>query len=532
MTRILRWMLVLGCLLTLMLPLLADDDDEGGGATLDPGLQWRLGCSAWDRREYDDAAAIYLAFGEKNPDDENVLEGWWRAYLVFHDYRPNPKRAKETYDSAMEACERWTKKYNESKPDRAARGMWIKAMLLDHEGNRQLSITTMINLAKKYPTVNWGGEPYWHLGEWLREAKRNAEAIPYYDQYVKCVGTSTEWGAAALYRIGWCNEDLGRKEDAIAAYQRVLHSDYNWGWGQMHWNALDAARRLKKMGEDQLARQFLIKIVDKCDQNWDVTKQAMAELGEKLAKKIWIHPHLYYRYYGSTVNVDAHTKCTLKQEINLLIRPTYLSKDDPFKGTITFAPKVEIAKVPDAMKPAEGGDGKSYQALLDIQAGGDYWYNFVRADQSVELPEGVVITRKWEKAGSTWGECQIRVQSTGRWHIWIYLPNTKTNANNINIQPNEVYEGGKTLRWYDWFDLTQGMTLKFPIEVGGNVAEYYPKIRMEHWYGPGYPEKSGNGNEAVFDMREATVKVKSEGSFPFTANTPTYTEITLDEVIK
>lgn len=532
MTHILRWCLVLCCLLALLLPALADDEDDNGGGTLDPGLQWRLCSSAWDRREYDDAAALFSSFADKNPDDDNALEAWWRTYEIYRAYRPNEKRRKDAYEKGMAACDQWTKKYTESKPERAARGMRYKALMYNNEGNRPLAIATFTNMLKKYPGTPWDNEANWNLGEWLREGRRFSEAIPFYEGYYKGVGTASEYGAAALFRVGWCYEELGNKADAMAAYKRVLHNDFNWGWGQVHWNALDAARRLKKMGEDQAAREFLIKIVDKCDQSWDVTKQALAEMGEKPAAKVWVHPHLYYRYYGNTVNVDGRTKLTLKQEINLLVRATYMSKENPLKATVTFAPKVEIAKVPDGMKPAEGGDGKSFQALVSTETGGDFWYNFIRADQPIEPPEGVSISRKWTKMGNTWGECQIRVQSTGRWHLYIYLPNNKTNANNINIQPNEVQDGGKMFRWYDWFDLTQGMTIKFPIEVGANVAEYYPKVRMEHWYGPGYPEQSGNGNSLIFDMREAKVTVKTETSFPYTMNTPTYSEITLDEVMK
>ena len=113
MLKLLRWCLVLTCLLTLLLPVLADDEvmTRGAAPTLDPGLQWKIASNTWDRREYDDAAVLFVAFGDKNPDDDNTLEAWWRAYLVYHDYRPNPKRSKETYTKALEACERWSTKY-------------------------------------------------------------------------------------------------------------------------------------------------------------------------------------------------------------------------------------------------------------------------------------------------------------------------------------------------------------------------------------------------------------------------------------
>jgi len=530
MLKYLRWCLSLTCILLLFLPALADDNEEGG-ATLDPGLQWKIAESTWNRREYDDAAVLYVAFGQKNPDDDNGLESWWRACLVYHNYRSNPKRYKETYPKAIDACERWIAKYATSKPDRAAHGYWYKATLLNNDGNRAMALETLLTQVKKFPDINWNGEPYWTIGEWLREAKRLPEAIKFYDTYANIVGTSQEYGAAAIFRIGWCNESLANRAEAIAAYQRILHAKFNWGWGQVHWNALDAARRLKKMGEKDLALEFLKRIVEKCDSNADVTKQAMAELGAKPAMKIWIHPHLYYHYYSTNMSIDSRSKVTLKQEVNLLVRPTYIIKDAPFNAMVTLAPKVEMLKVPTTMKLS--ADAKAYEAKLFTDKGGDFWYSFWRADQSVPLPDGLVITRKWEKMGATWGECQIRVQSNARWHVYIYMPDNKTNPNNMNIQPSEVRDNGRTFLWYDWaIDPSQGVTFKFPVDVGGNASAFYPKMRLEHWAGPGYAEQSGNNSEATYDMRECKVSVKADAPFPYTINCPAYSEVTMEEVVK
>jgi len=529
MNIFLRWCLALACVLVFFLPVLAEEEE--GGVTLDPGLQWKIADSTWSRREYDDAAVLFVAYGQKNPDDENGLEAWWRACRVYHNFRSNPKRYKEIYPKAIDACERWTLKYATAKPERAASGYWYKAMLLDNAGNRAMALETLLTQVKKYPNINWNGEPYWRIGEWLREARRYPEAIKSYDTFATIVGKGNENGAGAIYRIAWCYEELANREEAITAYKRVLHGGYNWGWGQMNWNGLDAARRLKKIGEHDLALEFLKKIVEKCNPNSDVYKQAMSELGAKPGMQIWIQPHLGYHYYSSNVNVDSRSKVTLKQEVNLQLRATYVTKDTPFRATVTLAPKVEMLKTPNNMKL--NADGTAYQATISTDKGGDYWYSFWRTDQSVPLPDGVYITRKWEKMGATWGECQIRIQSTSRWYIYIYMPDNKTNPNNMNIQPSDVRDNGRTFYWDYWtVDPSQGVTFKFPVDVGGNTSAFYPKIRIDHGYGASYAEQSGNINEATYDFREMKLSVKADTPFPYTVNFPAYSEVTLEEVIK
>ncbi len=44
--------------------------------------------------------------------------------------------------------------------------------------------------------------------------------------------------------------------------------------------------------------------------------------------------------------------------------------------------------------------------------------------------------------------------------------------------------------------------------------------------------KAATAPKRIYDFRECKVSVKSETAFPYTVNFPTYTEITLDEIVK
>jgi len=545
MKQIMKWSLSLICIVALalavpMLPAWAQDEEDGGEeATLDPALQWRLAESAWGRREYDDAAALMSAYAELNPDEPNALEALWRVYEVYRAYRPNPERKKITYEKAVAASVRWTKKYAESNKERAAQAMWYNVMLLEHEGARPQSILMVQDLLKRFPGTTYDDDAYWSLGEWFREAKRYQEAIPNYVLYRKVAG-NTELAALACFREGNSYEELKNKQAAIDAYKLVLNGEYNWGWGQVHWGTLEVARRLKTMGEEELSRAFALKLIDKTPKEWDVNIQARTFIGQKIInpKKIWIHPHLYYNYTSDKVNIDGRTKMMLSRDISTLVRLQYVSKEDPFKATLTLTPKLTMDKTPDNMKKSDGAGGRTiYTAdIIAPDAAGnvtaDSWYKFTEAAHAETSPDNLVITRKWEKAGETWGNCTIRVQSSARWHMWIYLPNDKTNANNLSMQPNEVNDAGKTFRWYDWYDMNQGITIKFPVEVGGNMAEYYPKIRLERHAGGLYADKTALGTDADYDLSELSVKLNSADAFPYTVNFPGYKTVTIDEVSK
>ena len=541
MERICRWGLLVLCLLALFVPgrpVRADDDDEGSGAVLNADLQWRLACSSWDRREYEEAAALMRSYGKANPDDENVLEAFWRCYTIFRDYRPNQEKRKTVYDEAINACQHWRTKYAEDNKERAARGLWYKSQLLEREGMRPMGVVALNELTSKLGGTRWDEQAFWTLGEWLRDGNRWSEAITAYTNYRQVVG-NTEYSAGALFRIGWCNESLGNKEAAVAAYKTALTDDkLNWGWGQVHWNALDAARRCRAMGYDDVGRALALKILDKTPKDWtDLQNQARAFLGEKLnnTKLIHIYPHLIETYSSSNISVTGGTKMTLKREIPVLVRLERVSKDDPFHGTLSVTPKISLAGNPDNLKLKEEGGKKNYSAQVDAPDArggvtGDWWFHFTTEEQSVAPPDNVSITRSWENGGDGMGICTIRIQSTTRWHIWIYMPNDKTNVVNLSIKPHDVGDNGRTFHWNDWIDLSQGMTIKFPIEGAGDT--YFPHIRLEHNIGGYCPNQSGTNMYATYETPLLSVKLSSEKPFAYSFEFPGTRVIELAAVAK
>jgi len=517
-----------------------DDEDEEGGAVMDAGLQWKLIDATWNRREYDDAAALMRAFAEANPDHINALEGLWRTYEIYRAHRPNPDKRKGAYERATAAVEREMQKYRTSDKERAAHAAWYSVWLAANEVGRPAAIIKLQAMIKISPGTSWDDDALWHLAEWLREAGRFRESIPIFQAYGKVVGNSPA-GANAAYREAWMYQELKENANAIKAFKAAVDGPFNWGWGEMHWAALDAARRVKAMGDEATMRAFGVKILEKTSKDWlDYQNQVRTLLGEKAVivpglKRILIYPHLHFNYTTDKVNIDGRTKISVVRDVPVLVRMQNVTKEDPFKATITLVPKVAMAQESPDMKKADGG--KSFTADINVpdakeQIQGDWWYRFTTAELSDVAPDNLTVTRKWTKQGNGWGECTIRIQSSARWHVWVYLPNNKTSPNNLTFQPNEVQEGGKTFKWHDHFDMNKGITIKFPVEVGGAVEEFFPKIRLERGSWHRNPDRAGEGKEATYDFAEFSLKLKSEQSFPYAVSFPGNTVVTMDEVSK
>lgn len=536
MMKAIWWLgLLWGSLFLLAIPLAAQDD-AGDGAQFGPDLQWSLAIASQDNRQYDDAASLLYAFAETNPDNEHALDAWMRTYSIYRNNRPNEERKKDAFNKAVAACVQWTTKYATSNKERAAAGLWNHAMLLDYESQRPLAITQLQTLIEKFVDTSYNDDAYWYLAEWMREAKRYPEAITYYQKYRDVVGI-TEIGGLAWYREGNCKEDLGDPAGAIEAYQHVLEGKYDWRWGQIHWNGLDTARRLKALGKDEMSRAFALKIIDNGSPDWDVVKQAKIFIGAGGdLKKIYIYPHIRYSYTTSNVSINARSKLALSIDQPLLVRMSYVSKDNPFRATLKVTPKVKLAKTPDNMTATETGGVKSYTAEIiapddkgNVQQ--DWWYGFGPEDQTSPPPDGLVVTRTWEKTGANWGECTLRIQSPDRWTIWVYLPKS-TSPNNMSLQPNEVHDNNTTFRWHDWFDLRQGLTIKFPVEVEGNVQEFYPRIRLEQGADNRYPGADNSGTTATYSTAEYDITLTSEEKFPYAVYFPGSRTVELQQVTK
>lgn len=523
-------LLLLG-LLANTTPLLAqgDEDDE---AVLTPSLQWRLADSAWNQRNYDGAAILCINYAEQYPDEPNVIDAWFRAYETYRAYRPNQDKRKVVYEKAMEACLRWEKKYGDNDLERMAKAMWTRAMLVNNEGNRQASIMVLRDLVKKCPGSQQDGNAFWYLGEWLREAKQYSDAIEFYNRYIKWANYAQELGATSALRAGWCYEELKNPAAAITMYQHILDGKYNWGWGQVHWCALEAARRCKALGDDETAQSLLLKIIDKCNADWDVTKQARTEMGMD-AMKITIMPHITHNFSCDFISIDGRSKLKVIRDIPVLVRAGYVKKDAPFTAKLTLKSKGKLSEIDPAMTAEEAGENSQlFTADIKAEVPGDYWYRFKR-ELVMSPPDNLVVTRSWKKIGNTWGESSIRIQSTARYHVWIWLPNTNTDVNNLNIQPNEVSENGKCFRWYDWYELKEGMTIKFPVEVGANVQEYYPRLRFyRNTQGQLFRDLSAKGKVATFETDDFSVNLTGEEEFPYTFTTPGAYDLTMNEIVK
>lgn len=519
----------------LTMPGFSQDDEEengGGGGKLDANLQWKLVCNAWDKRQFDDAASQATNFATANPDHTAAPDAWWRAYLVYRDYRPNEPKRKSTYEKAMTAYDRYEKKNTESKKDQAAVALWYKGHMSSREVGSQVGVNYLLDLLKKYPGTPIERDAQYQAANWLREQKRYREAIEIYDAAEKSWGVSPQGANIVVWR-GWCYQEIKDNEGAIQSYKILLDKPFNIGWGEVHWSLLDIARRMKTIGEEELSRKFAMKIIDKGDPNWDVTKQASAMLFGA-AKSVNLFPYVNLRYFSDVQNLDGNTKCKVIKEMPVLLRIYGYPKETPFKGTLTVQPLVEMDQTTGAKSE---NDKNEILYSSDIQMPnkdgntGDLWYGFRTKEVQGSPPGGLVITRKWKKTGDDWGMATITVKCPFRVHIFI-TTNQKLNANNFNDQPNAMEDGEKTARWYDWADLTNGREITFPVTVG-KAEEYYPKVRIlfgsGNWY---YKPENTKGKDCISNMKEMKVTLSSETDFAAHIEYPSDTWLTMNEITK
>jgi tetratricopeptide (TPR) repeat protein len=510
-----------------------DDDDNGsGGGKLDANLQWKLVCNAWDKRQYDDAASQAINFSIANPDHGSAPDAWWRAYLVYRELRPNETKRKNTYEKAMNAIEKYERKYSESKKDLAALSLWYKCEISCREVGTQAGLNCVLDIIKKYPGTPIEREAQYRAANWLRDLKRYREAIDIYDTAEPLWGISPQ-GANIVVARGHCYQETKDNESAIKSYKILLDKPFNIGWGEVHWNLLDIARRMKTIGEDELSRRFAMKLIDKGDPNWDVTKQASAMLFGA-AKSVNLYTHYNLRYSADGQNLDGNTKCKITKEMPVLLRIYGYTKEAPFKGSLSMLPLVDMTQTGGA-KTVNDKEEVTYTA--DIQMPNkdgnvnDLWYQFKTKEAVVSAPGGLIITRKWEKTGDDWGMATVTVKCPFRVHIFI-TSNSKLNANNFNDQPNEIRDGDKTARWYDWVDLTNGRTLTFPVN-DVKTAEYYPRVQIH--YGSGnwvYKGENTKGKDCIANMKEMKVTLSSETDFSARIEYPSDTWLTLNEFTK
>ena len=532
------WCVLLAACLLLVLPAFADDadEDDGGGKVLNPALQWQLADASWGRREYDDAAALMTTFANANPDHENALEALWRVYLVYTDHRPNPQRRKEAYQAATTACERWEQKYTEKDKLRLAQSYWYRAVLQERQGDRPGGIRFLQDLINKASGTAVDAPAYWTLAEWLNRAGRYQEAIPQYAAYRQTVGV-TDQAALSCFRQAFCHLQLKDNASAIDVYKEVLDGKYNWNWASVYNNVIDVARQLRAIGEDQLARAYALKLLEKGPKRENLQKAAGLFLGENVSKRIIISPECYDYYSTTNLNIDGNSKLDHLFNMDLVVRLTFVTKDDPFEGTLKVTPKQTMTQLPANMKIVDVDGRKVCTAEFKApdekgNVPADVRYKFAGGATPPESPtDNLTVTRKWDKRGNTWGESAIRVQTTARWDLSITLPNGKTNANNITPRPYSITNNGKTFVWpYYCYDAAQGITIKLPVEVDGTVQEYYPAVTLSRGTTSPYADKQGDTANPELDFRWFNITMTAPKAFLSSFFGPARLMVTLQEV--
>jgi tetratricopeptide (TPR) repeat protein len=519
----------------LAMPGFTQDDEEdngGGGGKLDAGLQFKLFENAWNNRQFDDAASQGINFVIANPDHPSSPDVWWRSYLVYRDYRPNEPKRKSTFEKAMIALEKYERKYADTKKDLAAVSLWYKGELSGREMGAQAGVNYLLDILKKYPGTPIEKHAAYRAGDWLRDLKRYREAIEMYDQAQKLWGFSHE-GADIIVRRSWCFQGLNDKESAIENYKLILDKKYSIHWGSIHNNLMPVARWMKDNGETELSRKFAMRLVDEGNPGWGQTQEANAFLfGAQ--KAIYVEPHYLLRYNTKTQNMDGNTKISVVKEMPVRLRIYNYPKEEPFKGTITMQPIVDMDQTTGTKSENDKNEILFSSDVVMPNKDGKYndlWYGFKSKEVLGTPPGGLIITRKWEKTGDDWGMATITVKSPYRVHIFI-TSNQKLNANNFNDQPNAMEDGDKTARWYDWTDLVNGRKITFPVTVG-KAEEYYPKVRIYfgtgNWY---YKANNTKGKNCVADMKEMKVTLSSEIDFSARLEYPSDTWLTMDEIIK
>jgi tetratricopeptide (TPR) repeat protein len=521
-------------------PAIGDDDDDAPvAAKLDPNLQWQLADAAWSRREYDDAASLMLAYADTNPIGDNAVEALWRAYNVYKSYRPNPDRKKAVFTKGLALASRWTKLYADSDKNRAARAQWYAANFYDQEGDRVLAIAQLADLVKQFPGTPSEGSAYWTMAEWMREGHQCAGAIDNYKAYQKIAGICENWNVAA-FRIGNCYEELHDSEKAVASYTSVIDQPKNnWGWWQLGAGAVDSARRSRALGDDASCRKLALKVTQSCptEGGWaDLQRQALQLLGQSPAKKIQIVIGRTSVFDTDSPSISGGTQINVRHDTYVQVRPRYLTPLDTLTASLSITSVETPEIVPEAFEKQDDPAGAKYvYTIVSPDKKGnvapDAAFGFGRLTTTAAPPDGLTVTRKWVKKGADWGEATVRIQSSQRWKLSIVLPNNKTNPSNISNQPDEVSGDGKTFRWNDKADLSAGVTIKFPVEIGGSTADFYPAIRLERDTRR-FPDRNETSSSAIAKLPEFTATLTAEKPFAYQLTFPMKYIVTLAEVAK
>ena len=250
---------------------------------------------------------------------------------------------------------------------------------------------------------------------------------------------NTDRGALSVFREAQCYEALKDKAHAIETYKIVFDPKYNWAGGYLGPGAVDAARHLIDDGAPDVSRQMAMMVVDKSPkEGWawpDIQNQAKTLLGQAPAKNLYIQPYMYNHYSTSHINIEGTSKLTVAHEPRLLLSVRYASAADPLHAVLTFTPKVDMKTIPPQVTKVDG-DKTTYSMKVDSPDAkgalfGDQWIGWMENDEDASPPSNLVLTRKWEKEGSDWGTCTIRLQSSDQPGICGYTCRTRRPTQTI-----------------------------------------------------------------------------------------------------
>ena len=509
-------------------------------SVLTPDLLWQLADNAWNTRHFDDAVATMTVYVKSDPDGPQCLEALWRASEAYRYIIPNKDKYLAMYTQLDDNCNRWTTEFKDNDKEKAAAGLWYQGNLFRNAGRNEQAEAKFHQLVKQFPTTSHVGDCYWNAAHWEQDDKQYQEAATDYEGYVTVGGNTENTGLADLGSAA-CEEALKDAPDAVTIYKAILTKPYNWGWWNFAYGALDAAKRLRDLGEPEMMRAYALKIIDDSPQGWtDLQTQAHDLLGDTVPKSISIEAQDHDDYDTDEQSVGPTTKMDLLRHPQLLVRLSRITKDDPLNATVEFTPKDDFAKIGDTL--TKGTDNGKDVLVGKIAYPDDKGntpdslnYQFDSQTEHALAPADVTVSRSWDKEGANWGIATIRIQSSARWDIYIYMPSTDAaHQDNITgLLPNEVQDGGKTFHWYNWADLTQGLTLKIPITfpegAAGAISNYCPKVFLYrgYWRDGG---SSGKSQSIAIPSPTYDVKITTDKPLTYSMGLPIWESITLDEV--
>ena len=178
------------------------------------------------RRRYADAGKLLLGVAPE-------LDS---AEALFHGARALSRADQD--DDAI----RWYKvvvaKY--PKSDYAAEAQYLTGWLEFNRGRYREAIAPLEEMLRRYPRSKWMDDALWFLGMSHVLLGQHAEALPHLEK-LSARGASLE-GGKGLYWWARTSAALGRKDEALAAYRRVVA---RWPFS---WYALLATARLQEAG--------------------------------------------------------------------------------------------------------------------------------------------------------------------------------------------------------------------------------------------------------------------------------------------